>query len=289
VHEETENLRRMSNADLDDQIQRLKPEAGSEDFAFKAEVYDEVKARADEIRELREENPAMAVSHFDPVNEAIQKLDITDPRSTERVVTARLSAQEKLGIPEHVRQPITREEARILMEPVEGLEGRELLQGMEKLSRDVQRIYGRYARHVMTSAVELMVERKQAARQLTGLIESYVRRGTLPKGSMRETRRQLEEAAIQRALELGERVPRAPQVVNRAAKQDLAGRQMVNRTAKQDRRQIDEQTLKQVADNRVRLAAKQYLLNNPHEAQAFDQHYQTPGLAEYILKQAQEQ
>lgn len=277
VHEETESIRRMSDAELDERLEELKPEAGADDFEYQAEVYDEVEGRAEEIREARENNPAMAVAHFEQVNEAVENLDISDRRSTERIVTARLAAQEKIGIPEHRRQPITREEARILMEPVDGLEGEKLLQGMEKLSRDVQRIYGRYSRHVMTSAVELMVERKSTARRLTGIINEFVSRGTTSEQSLRETRRELEEAAIERAVEVGENVRRGePPAVNREAMGPRA-------PAQQER--VDETTLKQTADQRVPLSAKQYLRNNPHEAQAFDQHYQTPGLAEYILKQ----
>lgn len=109
----------MSNDDIEIHLQSLEPAAGDPDFATAQKTYDAAERKAEKLRSLRLSDPAKSVDASPVVREALKSLDPEDPKSVQAVAAARLAAQEQVGIPKAMRQPITRSEAKQIIAPIE--------------------------------------------------------------------------------------------------------------------------------------------------------------------------
>lgn len=109
----------MSNDEMEAHLESLEPEAGAANFAEQQKTYDKAEARVKKLQDLRLKDPAKSVEENPIVRKAAEGLNPEDPRTMQGLVKARLQAQENVGIPPAMRQPITRQEAKEIIAPIE--------------------------------------------------------------------------------------------------------------------------------------------------------------------------
>lgn len=189
---EEELQRRLSD---DERAGGIGPKPGEPFFEAKAKVFDKAEKKINEIRALRETDPARAVDEFPEVTQAAEAAQAApdDPEALQALARARLDAQGKVGIPEGLRTPITKAEAKVLAAPLRGVEG----EHMEKAATDwfagLQQRYGPYGKAVAEASIEYALTRdKDLAKVVTGQIES-ITQGLQPSAaSIRRTEYLLE-------------------------------------------------------------------------------------------------
>lgn len=109
----------MTNDQIEDHLSSLEPQAGAANFKDAQKTYDAAERRAKSLLDLRLKDPAKSVEESALVNEAKKGLDPAQPQTVQALARARLAAQEQVGIPKAMRQPVTRAEARQIIAPIE--------------------------------------------------------------------------------------------------------------------------------------------------------------------------
>lgn len=109
----------MTNDQIEEHLQSLEPEPGTANFKDAQKTYDAAERRAKKLTDLRLKDPAKSVEDSPLVAEAKKGLDPNDPRTVQSLAKARLAAQEQVGIPKSMRQPITRGEAMQIIAPIQ--------------------------------------------------------------------------------------------------------------------------------------------------------------------------
>ncbi|MFW6028087.1 MAG: transglycosylase SLT domain-containing protein, partial [bacterium] len=166
------DLEQLPEADMQERLDRIAPADGEQYYEMKARAYDDAVRKAEEIRELRDNDPAAAVTGLPEVEEA-EELVRDNPDDPEAILArsqARIDAQDRVGIPPGLQTPITNLEARVIMAPTRGLEGGALYEALEGVAEDLQAKYGPYARAAGVHAIDYIVKNKEVAEDLTGLI-----------------------------------------------------------------------------------------------------------------------
>lgn len=171
----------LPDSEIQKRLDEIEPKPGEEFFEMKAKVYDKAnRAVSGEngIRTLRETDPARAVEEIKEVREATQfsRENPDDPEAIQRLAKARMDAQANVGVPDGLRKPITKTEARVIVSPLKGLEGKELREkGAEWLS-GLQGKYGPYARAVAVDAIEMgITQDKDLAEEVEGLLSKTLK------------------------------------------------------------------------------------------------------------------
>lgn len=109
----------MTNDQIEEHLQSLEPEPGTPNFKDAQKTYDAAERRAKKLTDLRLKDPAKSVEDSPLVAEAKKGLDPADPKTVQALAKARLAAQEQVGIPKSMRQPITRGEAMQIIAPIQ--------------------------------------------------------------------------------------------------------------------------------------------------------------------------
>lgn len=136
------DLSTMRDEDIAGRLSALEPKAGQPGFDRQRKIYEAVDAKAEEIRKQRDTDPAGSIDGDPAVAAARSKYDPTKPDTFQPIAAARLAAQERIGIPEDSRTPITKGEAIKLTEPL-----RRMLPGQERetitdLAKQFQAMFG---------------------------------------------------------------------------------------------------------------------------------------------------
>jgi hypothetical protein len=173
-HRALSDLDTLPEVDLQDRLAAIEPKPGEALYEIKTKVFDKATKRVENLRKERDTDPAQSVVGLPEVDEAIQAVRATpdDPEALQNLSRVRLDAQAKVGIPEGLRSPVTRAEARVLMSPVRGLEGKALTEALVPMQATLQERYGPYARSVGIAALETAVKDKDLADQIQYAIDN---------------------------------------------------------------------------------------------------------------------
>lgn len=199
----TSDLYALPENELNARIESLAPRPGEANFDMKAKVYDKAVKRASDLREARDADPARAVADFPEVRDAakaVAALAEDDPEAVQGLARARLDAQAKIGIPETQRSPITKAEAKVLMAPVKGLEGKSLVEAMASVNARLEELYGPYARAAGIAAVEQVVHNRELAEEIQGNLTRAFQGLPASAGSQRRIEFLTESAMASRAF-----------------------------------------------------------------------------------------
>lgn len=174
-----ESIDGLSNEDITKHLDELQPEEGSPDYAKQARLYDKALSRSAKVLAEREKDPAKAVAKAPMVKAALENFDPQNPQSHQALVKARLAAQDSIGIPGVLQNPVTREDAAQLFAPIVKALDREdaemaIAKGsstpaerrasvkeikaatqaeMKKAIDNIETLYGPYAGQVLTQAI----------------------------------------------------------------------------------------------------------------------------------------
>ncbi len=165
-HADVHTLDGMSSDEQASFIERQRPTAGQSGFANQQVRFDKLQAAAGAINKQRNDDPALAVSRDLAVREATAGMDPKQPSAMQKLAAVRLAAQERLGIDEDSRSPITKAEALRLTVPL-----RRMLPGQERevlsdLADQFQETFGPYADQAFEYAIKankLSAEASQTA------------------------------------------------------------------------------------------------------------------------------
>lgn len=142
------------------------PIPGSAGYARQAQRHQETQMQMVAIDKVRREDPAASVADNAVIKAAQAQADLGKPETVRTLAALRLAAQEKLGIPERDRSPLTQAEALDLTTPL-----RRMLPGQERavlttMAKQFQQLYGPNADVAFTYALranKLSAETSQAA------------------------------------------------------------------------------------------------------------------------------
>lgn len=109
----------MSMEEIDAHLDELEPREGADNYARAQKVYEKAERRAEKLRKLRIEDPAKAVEDSPIVRRAAEGYDPANPESVQAMARARIAAQQAVGIPAAMQQPVTMAEAKQLIAPIE--------------------------------------------------------------------------------------------------------------------------------------------------------------------------
>lgn len=168
------DLPSLPNAELQSRLDEIAPKPGEALFEMKQKVFDKAEREIRQLRELRDTDPAKSVEMLPDVKAAATAVNANpeDPAAIQNLARVRIEAQRRAGVPETQWSPITKAEARQLMAPVKGLEGKDLTEAMLGITEKLEQQYGPYARAAGIEAVDQVVEN----RELADSIEANLRR-----------------------------------------------------------------------------------------------------------------
>lgn len=109
----------MNDAAIDEHLAALEPKAGTPDFASAQKIFDKVELRAKKLKDLRLKDPALSVEDSPIVKQAMASFDPEKPDTVQNLTKARLAAQDAVGIPDALKQPVTRKEAYKIIAPIQ--------------------------------------------------------------------------------------------------------------------------------------------------------------------------
>jgi hypothetical protein len=167
------DINSLTEPELDDRLRETEPKVGEELYQIKSKLYDKALKEVEKIRTLREKDPASAVSDLPGVQEAEQGIreNPGDPQFVQALAAARIDAQAKVGIPEGLQSPITKQESRVVLAPTRGLEGDALYKSLEEVQGKLEEQYGPYARVAAAKAFEYDGRSKETAEELAGFVD----------------------------------------------------------------------------------------------------------------------
>jgi hypothetical protein len=163
----------LPNNQIEQRINSLVPKTGSADYEIADDVYNKAKKRADEVRGLRNRDPAAAADSLPELKPYLKASTDApdDPKAAQQLVKARLQTQDKLGIALASQSPITDNEAKSIIARTKGLEGKDLTEAVMSLNEELRNKYGDYASMVGTAAIRSEVRDKEIAEELQSQID----------------------------------------------------------------------------------------------------------------------
>ena len=286
-HDAMADLPSLTEFELEERLALVEPEIGDDLYAERAKVYDQLTRQVSRIREQRYEDPAASVAELSAVMIAEQgvKENLGDPEFVQRLAATRIEAQQSVGIPEGLLSPITRQEARVLLAPTKGLEGKALQEAVIKAYDEIEEQYGPYAKVAATKALEYDTRRKEAMELMGDLLESAFRGGRPTAGDVRRLELLGEADMAERALGMytgdyvGEPMRQMPQV-SEAVPSDRFTDAEPYVPSKQTTYQADPANYYRM--RKPPQMAIEALKSNPKLADEFDAHYGT-GMAQKII------
>lgn len=181
-YEATRELKTMPTERMTTYLPTLVPKEGEADYDIKADVYTKAKKIADDIREAREKDPAASVADFPEVKAAAEKFAAAQKEGGADIgelLKIRLDAQERAGIPESDRSPITKAEAQALLDLPSNpylLTEKEYRKRLQSAADRAEEQYGPLAaRQVFEAAVRFHVKDKTGSEAAAGMLTKMAR------------------------------------------------------------------------------------------------------------------
>lgn len=169
-----DGMAEMSIEDIHARVEGLKPVPGSSDFDDENTVYERADRKARDLLRLRERDPAEAVAKSQEVQDARANLDKDKPETVQRLIKARIAAQDRLGIPSHMVRAVTQREARLIAGPIKAASEIDQFDVLEKTYNSLKVTHGAYADEALTSAIELITKSKDRSLVLTEAIKGFM-------------------------------------------------------------------------------------------------------------------
>jgi hypothetical protein len=269
-YEALNNMDALPEADMQDRLDTIEPKPGQELYEVRAKIFDKAQRQADELRDLRERDPAKAVENLPEVEQALNDIreNPDNPEFTQRLAAARIDAQEAVGVPPGLRSPITKADARVLMSKVRGLEGKDLYEALIPLREQMETQYGPYARSAAVYAIDSIIRDKELSEEIQGNLDRAFRGLPVQASQVRRMQILNEAAAATRAFSGEDAVG------------DPAAQFGQDQRMQQGVMQAD--VMSQYGLRKPPQAAVDYLLSNPATAAQFNKKY-GGGMAEMFL------
>jgi hypothetical protein len=154
----THDLYSLSEQQIDARLESLRPAPGAENDSRLQRIHDEVARQVEQLRRLRREDPALSVGNDPMVQDAAMTVDPQQPATFRPLAMARLAAQERAGIPEELRLPITKDEAVRLTEPLRRAPPGQERDVLTDIATQFQAMFGDHADRAFDYALQSSAE-----------------------------------------------------------------------------------------------------------------------------------
>lgn len=189
VYDAVSDMREQSSADLEDRVNSLKP-TGNEQAAVyltKWNVWNKANKEKNRIIKLRTSDPAAAADELPEVEEVKGTFDKSNPvESWQKLISLRLAAQDRFGIVEAAREPITKADAEVLAAQIKDLSGDALEKGMKILINQIDDTYGVYSREVFRSVLKQLTRKKDLPELAEYFIEQLIKGNEIDEQEWRQ-------------------------------------------------------------------------------------------------------
>jgi hypothetical protein len=160
------------------------PEMDPKDYGVASEVYEKTKQKIDKLEKMRQEDPALAVDSFNEVQGIAEAVARNDGSATQAdLVEARLAAQERIGIDQDDQRPLTKVEAKALLDLPDDpsrLNEKQYITRLKAAADRAEQQYGpALARKVFESAIAQHVKDKTGSEASAGIISKMVKGETV--------------------------------------------------------------------------------------------------------------
>lgn len=160
------------------------PEMDPKDYGVASEVYEKTKQKIDKLEKMRQEDPALAVDSFNEVQGIAEAVARNDGSATQAdLVEARLAAQERIGIDPDDQRPLTKVEAKALLDLPDDpsrLNEKQYITRLKSAADRAEQQYGpALARKVFESAIAQHVKDKTGSEASAGIISKMVKGETV--------------------------------------------------------------------------------------------------------------
>jgi hypothetical protein len=202
-HDALNDLPTLPTGQINSKLAAIAPQPGEANYAMKDKVYEKARKMADNLIEWRDTDPARSVDMLPDVKAAAANANAApgDPAAIQELARVRIDAQAKIGIAPAQQSPITKAEAKVLMAPIRGLEGKSLTDAMTGVIAGLEQQYGPYAHAAGVAAVEDVVHNRELADKIAGQLKRSFD-GLSPSGAVMNQIRYLNESgAAERAFE----------------------------------------------------------------------------------------
>lgn len=174
---------------------------GSPGYAARMDRVKQMRKAADDIEKTRREDPASAADQMPAVKDALQTYDPKKPETFGLVATARMAAQEELGIDADYRSPITKSEALQMMKPVQQALPGLRAQALEETGAKFRNMFGDDAPRAFVYALRAMhLSGEVDIQAASGVIESLMKGRPITQQEQRDFRDAQQGAQIEQAL-----------------------------------------------------------------------------------------
>ncbi|WP_375460022.1 cell wall hydrolase [uncultured Enterovirga sp.] len=118
IYEALDGIDTLSEGDIEQRLRKLEPRPGTVGYVDETKTYERARKQADKHIQARRVDPALAVDNFPTVKAArteakytqIGEAKVIEPASAQRIVSARIAAQQQIGITEPMA--VTKSQAR---------------------------------------------------------------------------------------------------------------------------------------------------------------------------------
>jgi hypothetical protein len=252
----------MSDDQIRNHLDAIVPEPGSEDYGMRASVYDKVKKKADDIRELRAKDPAQSVNSSPEVQGVVKRLQETGVQDQGAIVKARLAAQSRIGIAPQDQSPITKAEAKALLDLPEqrwSMNEGDYLKKLRAAADRAEQEYGPLvAADVFKAAVGFDLKDKSGTDAASGILTKMVKNQAVTADDVSRMNELQNIDAIGRTFD----ATLTPSIE--------AERPTISPNFSRDDLQFVTQNAAEIANRKPNAAQEQWARDNPDGWQAFD-------------------
>lgn len=166
-----DSLSEMTDSEIVERFRSLAP-ARDADYAEKNQAYRKAISDVQRMQVTRSKDPAASIDKNSEVAAARADQNGDPMERARRIMDARLTAQERVGIPEAVRSPITEAESRKLLAPLTGLKGVEIYPELIKLVPQIVQQYGEYSDEALRYMSRTLYRDSASQEIFTGIIQN---------------------------------------------------------------------------------------------------------------------
>lgn len=193
-------MQTMSDAQQQQLLSLRAPKAGDPGFAHAAKNQDRLQKAFEHVQKQRTEDPAGSVDQMPAIRDAFAKIDRNDPSTFQAVVSARMIAQEQLGIAPEDRSPISKPEALRLTAPLSRMLPGQEQDILEKVGAQFRDLLGPHAAQGFAYAIGLRHQRGQAGVAAASVLSNIAAGNPVTRQEQEAYDQQQQEESARKAI-----------------------------------------------------------------------------------------
>lgn len=196
----THDLGSLPEDKIAERINALRPQEASPDFHRQQRIFTKVQEAADAVRTRRFNDPALSVNEDPGVVSSRSSYDPKKPETFQTVAAARMAAQERVGVPEEMRTPLTKDEALQLTEPMRRMLVGQERQVLTEIATSFKTMFGEHADAAFEYALHARRINAETSRQAARIMRRLAQNEPVTTQEARDADTASELGAAERAI-----------------------------------------------------------------------------------------